>query len=118
MTLAAATAALLATVQVTLSAPGHTPKVNTHWNYAVHATQAGKPVRAKLTASILDPIGGSHPVDFGTSTKKIANWPFTGTFRDFIVWPASSRGIPLRLRLVVVVGRTKKTITYAVTPRA
>jgi hypothetical protein len=107
-----------APVQVSLAAPGHAPKINTHWNYVVRATSGGKPVAAKLTAQIVDPIGGTHPVEFGANTKKIVNWPFRGVFRDYIIWPASSRGIPLRLRLVVRVGTTSKVIVYPVTPHA
>jgi hypothetical protein len=102
--------------QVTLTAPTHTPKINTRWYYTVRATEAGKPVAGRLTAQIVDPIGASHPVQFGTTTKNITNWGFTGRFRDFIIWPASSRGIPLRLRVIVKVGTTKRTLTYAVTP--
>ena len=108
---------LAATVpSVTLTAPTHTPKINTRWYYSVSATLAGTPAAARLTAQIVDPIGGVHPVEFGTSTKNITNWPFRGRFRDFIIWPASSRGIPLRLRVTVKVGSAKRTLTYAVTP--
>jgi hypothetical protein len=105
-----------AAVQVTLTAPGHTPMINTRWRYVVHATQGGKPVAARLTAQIVDPIGGSHPVTFGNGAKPITNWPFKGTFRDFVIWPTSSRGVPLKLRIVVRAGGVRKVITYAVTP--
>ncbi len=111
--LAGASAAL----KVVVSAPGHAPSVNTHWNYAVRATQNGKPVGGKLTEQIVDPIGGKHPVEFGTSTKPITNWQFKGMFRDFIIWPASSRGVPLKFRVIVVVGKTRRVVDYAVTPR-
>ena len=57
-------------------------------------------------------------MEFGKNTKKIVNWPFKGTFRDYIIWPASSRGIPLRLRLIVRVGAVRKTLVYRVTPHA
>lgn len=108
----------VAAPQATLTAPGHTPKVDTHWIYVVHATDGGKPVSARITAQIVDPIGGSHPVEFGKSTRTITNWPFKGVFRDFIVWPASSRGVPLKLRIVVRFGAVRKTIVYPVTPHA
>lgn len=104
-----------ASAQVTLTAAGHTPKVGSRWYYAVHATQAGRPVTARLTVQIVDPIGGSHPVQFGTSTKNITNWPFKGTFRDFVIWPASSRGVPLKLRVAVRTATVRKTLTYTVT---
>ncbi len=108
----------IASPQVTFTAPGHTPKINTHWNYAVHVTNAGKPVSARITAQIVDPIGGTHPVEFGKNTKAITNWPFTGIFRDYIVWPPSSRGVPLTLRLILRIGGARKTVTYVVTPHA
>ena len=107
-----------APLKVVVSAPGHTPKINTHWNYAVRATRNGKPVAGRLTEQIVDPIGGSHPVQFGKNTKNITNWRFNGVFKDYIVWPASSRGVPLKLRVVVRVGTTKRVVTYAVTPHA
>ncbi len=104
-------------LQVTLTAPGHTPKVGTRWSYAVRATWQGKPVAARITAQIVDPIGGSHFVQFGKTTKNVVNWPFKGEFRDFVIWPKSSRGIPLKLRITVRANGVKKIVTYAVTPR-
>jgi len=104
-------------LQVTLTASGHTPTVNTRWGYAVRATTQGKPVSARLTAEIVDPIGGSHFVQFGKTTKNVRNWPFKGEFRDFIIWPRSSRGIPLKLRITVRTAAAKKIVTYAVIPR-
>ena len=120
MTLLAAllSAVVVASPQVTLTAPGHTPKINTHWNYVVRATDGGKPASARITAQIIDPIGGAHPVQFGKSTKTITNWPFKGAFRDYMIWPPSSRGVPLKLRIVVRVGGIRRTITYLVTPHA
>jgi hypothetical protein len=106
-----------APLTATLTAPTHTPKIKTRWYYIVRATQASKPAAGKLTAQIVDPIGSSHPVQFGSSTKNLTNWPFTGRFRDFIIWPSSSRGIPLKLRVVVKVGSVKRVLTYPVTPR-
>ncbi len=103
-------------VKVTLTAPGHTPKVGTPWNYTLRVTQAGKPAPARITEQIVDPIGGKHPVEFGKSTRKITNWPIRGVFRDFIIWPRSSRGIPLTLRITVVTGKTRRVVNYAVTP--
>lgn len=111
-------AAVLA-LHVALVGPSHQPKINKHWNYTVTATLNGKPVAAKLTMQIVDPIGGVHIVERGPSTKKVKNWPFTGVYRDYIIWPPESRDIRLTLRaVVVVVGHTKKTATYVVTPHA
>jgi hypothetical protein len=105
-----------APVGVTVIAPGHTSTVGKHWNYTVKVTRGGNVVAGKITEAIVDPIGGSHPVEFGSSTRKITNWPFNGVFRDFIIWPASSRGIPLTLRITVQVGSARKVVNYSVTP--
>jgi len=125
MTLAATTATLAlagsllggAPLKVTVTAPGHMPKIGPHWNYVIRATEGGRPVAGMLTEQIVDPLGGRHPVEFGTSTKRITNWRFQGVFRDFIVWPPDSRGIPLKFRVIVVVGKAKRVVDYAVTPR-
>ena len=120
LAVAALAAATLAAspLKATLTAPSHTPKVNAHWNFVVRATSGGKPVKARLTAQIVDPIGGVHYVERGPTTQKIKNWPFTGVYRDYIIWPSSSRGIPLTLRLTVVAGAGRKVIDYPVVPRA
>ena len=104
-------------MKVTLAAPTHSPRVNVRWRYAVSVTEAGKPVEARITAQIVDPIGGTHPVEFGASTKHITNWPFKGVFRDFIIWPAESRGVPLTFRVTVVAGKVRKVLDYRVTAR-
>ena len=101
---------------VTLHAPGHSPRIKTHWNYSVTVTRGGKPVPATITAQIVDPLGQAHIVQFGNTTKNVKNFPFTGMFRDFVIWPAESRGIPLTFRLTVKSGPTKKVIGYHVTP--
>jgi hypothetical protein len=80
--------------KVTVTAPGHTPKIKVHWNYTVSISQGGKPVAAKLTEQIVDPIGGVHAVQVGPTTKDITNLPVKGLYRDYIIWPAGSRGIP------------------------
>jgi hypothetical protein len=114
-----ATAALVAApLKATLTAPGHAPKVNTKWRYTLRVTSGGRPAAAKLTAQIVDPIGGMHPVDLGVTKKPITNYPIKGTFRDFIIWPRSSDGIPLTLRFVVRAGGKTTTIRYRVVAHA
>jgi hypothetical protein len=105
-------------VRVTLSAPTHTPKTTGKWSYSVHATKGGKPVAARITVQIVDPLGGVHAVDYGSSTKAIVNRPFTGTFRDYVIWSQSPPGIQLTFRVTVVAGGARKVVSYRVTPRA
>jgi hypothetical protein len=105
-------------LQVRLSASGHAPKIQTHWPYTVRATLAGKPAAAKVTAQIVDPLGGKHPVGFGKKKGNVTKVPFKGTFTDFVVWPASSTGVPLTFRLTITSGTATKILNYRVTPRA
>lgn len=110
---ALATATLASgSVRATLSAPTHRPKVKTKWYYVVRVTKDGKAARARITAQIVDPIGGVHPVEFGPTTKVIKDYPIKGSFRDYIIWPSESRGIRLTLRITVRVGTTKKIVNY------
>jgi hypothetical protein len=120
-TLAALTLAfggVAAPLKVTLAGLSHTPTVKARHYYTVRATEAGKPVAAKLTEIFVDPIGGKHPVTYGTTSKPIRNWPFKGSFRDFLVFPASGRGVTLTFRVTVVAGKLRRTIDFKVTPRA
>jgi hypothetical protein len=107
-----------AAVKVTLSAPGHTANIGKRWNYAVHATSGGKPVAARITAEIVDPLGSAHPVDYAATKKPIVNRPFTGVFRDYVLWPGEARGIPQTFRLTVVAAGVRKVIRYSVTPQS
>jgi hypothetical protein len=104
------------TPRVAINAPGHAPTVGKHWNYTVTVTEGGTQVAAAITEQIVDPIGGVHPVQFGTSKKNITNWRISGIFKDFIIWPADSRGVPLTLRVTVKVGSAKAVSSYPVTP--
>ena len=109
-------AAILA-LHVSFTAPTHTPKVNTRWNFKITATLNGKPAKAKLTLQVIDPLGSAHYIQHGTTNKNLHNWPFTGVYRDFAIWPPSSRGIPLVLRATVTASGLKRVVKYTVTPR-
>ena len=105
-----------------LTAPTHTPKVKTKWYYVVRVTDLqGKPIKARLTVQIKDPIGGLSPVQYGATKKNITNWPFTGRFRDYITWPPDSKLSDslggLVLRATVKARGAKVVLTYRVKPR-
>lgn len=104
-------------VKATLTAQTHAPKVDTKWYYSVRVTNGGQAAPARLTAQIIDPIGGVNAVAYDGTKKPIRNFPFKGTFRDYIVWPAEARGYGLTLRLTVRAGATTKVLKYRVTPR-
>ena len=112
-----ATALLARAPHVVLTTAGHSPVVGKRWSYTLRVSEGGRPVSATLTAEIVDPIGGVHPLPFGgTAAKDITNWRFTGTFANFVTWPAESRGIPLTLRLIVTVAGARTVENYDVTP--
>ena len=112
--LSAAGALAAGSLHVTLTAATHSPKVGVHWPYTVHATVGGKPARARLTAQIVDPLGGVHPVGFGKKKGNVTRVPFRGTFRDFVIWPGDAVGYPVTFRVTVVSGKAKKVIAYKV----
>jgi hypothetical protein len=113
--LTAAGALAAGSLHATLFASGHTPKVGVHWPYTVHASVGGTPARARVTARIVDPLGGVHPVGFGAKKGNVTRIPFRGTFRDFVIWPATSVGYPLTFRIIVTAGTSKRVIDYKVT---
>ena len=60
--------------KATLMGGGHAPAINTRWAYSVKVTDAkGKPLAARLTAVVVDPIGGVHPVEFFSNSKKYSS---------------------------------------------
>jgi hypothetical protein len=105
-------------IKATLKAPVAEPKVNVKWPYSIKVTDlTGKAVRATLTAVVIDPLGTVHPVDYGPTgppnpgpPKPIKNWPFKGTFRDYMIFPPDSRlatqlgGLTLRWTIKAKIG--------------
>ena len=86
-------------IKATLKAPATEPKVNVKWPYSIKVTNlTGKPLRATVTAVVIDPLGTVHPVDYGPTGppnpgpgKPVTNWPFKGTFRDYMIFPPDAR---------------------------
>lgn len=110
VSLALAGAAAAAPITVTITAANHAPKVNVVWKYSVKVTGAsGKPVAAKLSMAVIDPIGGVHAVEFLKKKKYVTNFPISGVFSDAIIWPPTAFGYLLKLRATAVVGGVKAT---------
>jgi len=110
-------------MKAVLKAPSAEPRVNVKWWYSIKVTDLkGRPLKATVTAKLIDPVGGVHSIDYGPSKppRPITNWPFKGTFRDYITFPPDSRGYPLRLRWTVkakIGAKTyRKVLTRKVTP--
>jgi len=81
---------------VSIGALTHRPRVNAKWHYEVKAAGHGK-----LTVQIVDPIGGVHPVQYDDTKRNVTNFPFRGTFRDYLEFPPDSRGYRLTVRATV-----------------
>ena len=104
--------------QATLTAPTHEPKVNARWYWSVKVSDLrGRPLPARITAHVIDPFGGVHPVEFGPSTKRIVDWPISGRFRDYAIWPPESRGFRLTFRVTVKAKGAVRRLEYRVRPR-
>jgi hypothetical protein len=85
-------------LSVTFVPSTHTPKVNAKWPLSVTATLSGKPA-AHATAAYQFLFGGLVvSTQYPRSNK---HFTFTGHFRDDLVFPASSLGQPLTLRVVI-----------------
>ena len=71
------------TFRASVSAFTHHPRVGPKWWYVVHATDLhGRPLRARLTVQVVDPLGTAHAVDVGTSNRRLVDFPFTGRYRE------------------------------------
>jgi hypothetical protein len=106
----------------TMSASGHTPKINTKWAYSIKVVDpAGKPIAATISAVVVDPLGGIHPVNLaGVGSKPgkvLTNYPMRGTLSSTVVWPVTARGYPLVFKVIVRAAGTTRTIKYTLTPR-
>jgi hypothetical protein len=104
--------------KLTLAVPKADPKLGVRWFYTVRATAAGKPVAGVITAEIVDPLGSAHPVEYAATKKPIVKRKFRGVFRDYVLWPAEARGIPLTFRVTVAAGGARKVFLRRVTPRS
>ena len=70
-----------------------------------------------LTVQIADPFGGVHPVAYDNTKKNIVRRPFDGTFRDYVQFPADSRGFKLTVRITVWAKGSKVVLSYWIRAR-
>lgn len=118
---AAPAAASAAGFVVTLRAPTHHPRADTNWWVTVTArTRSGHALRATAFYQFLfqgQVVSTQYPSPRGGPTRH-SPWPFTGRFRDAVVWPRRSVGVPLTFRVVVRVrGRGTQHADYRVRVR-
>jgi hypothetical protein len=106
--------------EATFHAATHTPRVNTTWKYSVRVTDPkGRPIWARITSQIVDPLGTVHPVEFdGTGHNPyVKNYRFFGNFCDSVKWPRNSAvGVRLRFQTVITTAAGRRVLTYTVSP--
>jgi hypothetical protein len=100
--------------KVVFTAPKHTPRVNERWPWSITVTTAaGKPLAATISAVVIDPIGGVHPVEYGCCAKKfVTNVKIKGTFRDFVQYPLSAKGYRITFKVTVKTALGTRAVTY------
>jgi hypothetical protein len=100
--------------KVVFTAPKHTPRVNERWPWSITVTTAaGKPLAATISAVVIDPIGGVHPVEYGCCAKKfVTNVKIKGTFRDFVQYPLSAKGYRITFKVMVKTALGMRAVTY------
>ena len=100
--------------KVTFTASKHTPRVNEKWIWSIKVTTlAGKLLPARISAVVVDPIGGVHPVEYGCCVKKfVTNVPIKGRFRDFVQYPLAAKGYRITFKVTVKTARGTKAVTY------
>ena len=99
---------------VSFKASKHTPRVNEKWTWSIKVTDpAGNLLPARISAVVIDPIGGVHPVEYGCCAKKfITNVPIKGTFRDFVQYPLAAKGYRITFKVTVKTARGTRAVTY------
>lgn len=110
-------------IKATLKAPAQNPTIMVKWWYSIKVTDPqGKPVNARLTAHVIDPFGGVHPMGYGPAPPDvyIKNRLIRGGFRDYLEFPPESKGFRLTLRWTLkakIAGKTYvKILKRVVTP--
>ena len=107
-------AAAAAPFKVTFTASKHTPKVNERWNWKVAVTDpGGKPLPAMISAVVIDPVGGVHPVEFGCcATKFVTNVKIKGSFSDWVKYPLAAKGFKITFKVTVKTALGTRAVTY------
>jgi hypothetical protein len=100
--------------KVTFRASTHTPRVNQKWIWSIKVTTlAGKLLPARISAVVIDPIGGVHPVEYGCCKNRfITNVRIKGTFRDFVQYPLAAKGYRVTFKVTVKTARGARAVRY------
>jgi hypothetical protein len=98
---------------VVFRAATHTPKVNAKWPWSITVTKGGAPLSATISAVVVDPIGGVHPVEYGCCKKKfVTNVKIKGRFADYVQYPLAAKGYKVTFRVTVKTALGKRVVDY------
>jgi hypothetical protein len=100
--------------KVRFTASKHMPRVNEKWYWSIKVTTpAGALLPARISAVVVDPIGGVHPVEYGCCAKKfVTNVRIKGTFRDWVQYPLAAKGYRITFKVTVKTARGTRVVTY------
>ena len=112
-------AAAAAPPRVVFHAPTHTPRINVRWPWSITvSTAAGKPLAARISVAIVDPIGGVHPVEYDCCKGKfITNVRIKGRFADKVIFPLASKGYRVMFRVTVKTALGRRVVNYWIQAR-
>ena len=103
---------------VVFHATTHTPKVNQRWPWSITVTKAGAPLAARVSAAVVDPIGGVHPVEYGCCKGKfVTNVKIKGRFADYVLFPLAAKGYRVTFRVTVKTAIGTRVVRYWVQTR-
>jgi len=96
------TSAAAPSLKVLVKGPTAHPRANAKWPYSVTASDSnGERVSGKLTVQIVDPIGNAHTVTYDNTKKPVKDFPFHGTFHDYLQFPKQALGFTLTVKATV-----------------
>jgi hypothetical protein len=107
-------AAAAGSFSIAFKASKHTPRVNEKWPWSIKVTTpAGRLLPGRISAVVIDPVGGVHPVEYGCcKTKFITNVKINGSFRDFVQYPFAAKGYRVTFKVTVKTARGTKFVAY------
>ena len=70
-----------------------------------------------MTVQIKDPLGTLHYATYDGTNRNLANFAFTGRFRDYAQFPPDSRGFTLTVRVTVKAKGAQRVLTWWIRAR-
>lgn len=120
LTFGGATSAEASNFVLKMHAPNHSPKAGKLWYITVSArSRSGQGLRGAAWYQFLyagQVVSTQYPNPHAPKNGPPGKhpWHFRGSYRDGLLFPKRSVGIPLTLRVLVRVGRTTKHVDWKI----